>query len=204
MCEKLSGQGTFHYSAIVEQTFGETLQAISQSPGIMATTQDALECEIQFQPTLQLNNSLPYPMLMVLEEGNLKQPADASAPDPEVMASMDHHQNTTVSELQAEGYTAMSVKGSYMWTTRLPGPGQQEKREQQRYLLPPGSSVDVYMDPNKNIYGLCTVPSLQLKTPAWVLLHAAKRKVKSSALTANPSDTGSLALAQPLSDALVT
>lgn len=187
--------GDFHCAVLVKPIIAGQQAVCHSSSGIMDSTEEALECEVQLTPTIQLQNGLPYPMIVTLNVGlgranvilffrwctstgrttndqtrySLQECEDSShsrPPGVNMEPSPGHGMNVTLKQLRSEGFSMHSAKGS-----SLHMPSGMWGDQTCRILLPPGTTSDVYMNLKKNVYAKFEVPALKLKCAEWVVLH---------------------------------
>eukprot|EP00951_Prasinocladus_malaysianus_P018063 scaffold143435_cov43-Prasinocladus_malaysianus.AAC.1 len=182
------GKQAFHCALLVKPTEGGP-QSVAQASGVMQEADSAIECELQLQPTLQLQNGLPYPMFILLKASVTCQTKwhllvcnwckGAHNCNSWQELELEYRPQTGVGwrlrsaqrELDADCqsledmYGPPSIKGSYTREVTLLG------FRFRRIVLPPGAIADLYVDMSNNVLGLIDVPSLHLESDRWSLIH---------------------------------
>ena len=170
-CERSSpsfiSKGDFHCSLLVEPVLHPSSIICHQS-GISEPSKDPLEVELQLNPTVQLRNGLPYPMVVTLKEvGGEEASPSTTAVGRELRSWMTRLSSSP--QLLEEHFGDRTAKGSKSLSSLY------NDVLLHRVLLPPGTMADVFVDLRKDIMAFCEVPNLGLQNGKWFMIHKSSK-----------------------------
>eukprot|EP00873_Tetraselmis_striata_P032816 jgi/Tetstr1/453080/TSEL_040115.t1 len=155
--------------AVLVKPLSHMLQNNVKTSGIIEQSTAPIDCEIQYKPTLQLYNGLPYPLIMTIKEVDPRKARPAVRVSDATRGELTAQTPFSNQDVARTGPVASrSIKGAYHAELQV------QKRLVQQVLMPPGTGADIYADLSMDIMALAEVPALRLDSERWTMLHKSR------------------------------